>query len=113
MFTLDIALLQLLTTSAALSLLQARLISLPCAASAGWLLHRRITFLDRRRRRRAAQWSHYLLVNLGSGVANYGVYALLLTLVPRLAHAWVLAVAPAAATGTLINFVCANFWVFR
>lgn len=112
-FVLDIGLLHVLTTAAALTLIQARLVSLPCAASAGWLLHRQVTFLDRQRRPRTSQWSRYLLVNLGSGTVNFGIYALLLAAFPLLRHDYVLAVMPAAGTGTLINFLCANFWVFR
>lgn len=69
-FVADITLLDALSSPAALTLLSARLISVPAAATAGWFLHRHIAFSDRRRRQKARQWSHYLLVNLISGATN-------------------------------------------
>ncbi len=112
-FCVDVAVLRVLTGPAAMSLFSARLISLPVAASLGWALHRKVTFADRQRRRKAVQWSHYLLINVVSGSANYGIYATLLALSPWLREYYVLAVIPGAATGTMINFLSGNFWVFR
>jgi len=112
-FAFDVLLLGALASVAGLTPFAARLVSLPAAATAGWYLHRRITFNDRRPRRHKRQWSQYLLVNVLSGAANYGVFAALLLASPRLHQLYVLAVIPGAITASTINFVCANVWVFR
>lgn len=112
-FVVDASVLVALNSLPAFTLFSARLISLPLAATIGWFLHRRVTFADRRRRKKARQWSHYLLVNVVSGTTNYGVYASLLALSPWMKHLFVFAVIPGAMSATLINFVCANCWVFR
>lgn len=112
-FGVDITVLHLLTGPGGVSPFTSRLVSLPIAASLGWVLHRKVTFADRQHRRITVQWPHYLMINVVSGTANFGIYVGLIGLFPWLREHLVLAVMPAAATGTLINFVSGNFWVFR
>lgn len=112
-FLLDVSLLEVLRYHAGLTLAHAGLVSLLAAASTGWVLHPRLTFSDRRHRRMLHQWPHYLAVNLASSASNYGIYIALLAGFPTLRHLFALAVMPGALTAMLINFACANSWVFR
>lgn len=112
-FCVDITILHLLTGPIGLSPVFARLVSLPIAASVGWALHRKVTFADRKHRRIRVQWPRYLLINAVSGTANYGIYVALIGFSAWLRAHLTFAVMPAAATGTMINFIAGNFWIFR
>lgn len=111
-FCVDISALYLFSHALGLSLLEARLLSLPMAASTAWYGNRRTTFSDRALRPMVRQWMHYLLVNCTSGLVNYSVYAILIVTSAWLAHHPPAAIAPGALCGMLINFACANLWIF-
>lgn len=112
-FCVDISVLYLLSTMAGLALFEARLISLPVAASFAWLANRHTTFSDRKPRPRVRQWAHYLSINVFSGIINYGVYVALITASSWMAHHPPVAIVPGGLCGMLINFAGANLWVFR
>lgn len=112
-FCIDFSSLYLLSRIVGLALLEARLISLPLAATAAWYGNRRTTFSDRASHPKGRQWVHYVTVNLASGVFNYGIYALVVSLSTWMAHHPPLAIAPGAFCAMLINFACANFWIFN
>ena len=108
-FVVDVAVLYLML-HLGLGLYSARLVSFLTAATATWVGNRLFTFPTKqpRRRKLAGEWARYVTgMGLG-GLANYGTYALLVTLsVLFRDHPW-LAVAGGTAAGLLINFVLAR-----
>lgn len=87
-----------------------RVVSYLVAASAGWWLNRRFTFASRSARRR--EWLRYLAANLSGGLANYTVYAALITLSPLCRAHPVLAVAAGSLAGLVLNFAASRRFVF-
>lgn len=112
-FCVDISVLGAMTVWVGTPLWMGRLLSLPLAASTAWYLHRQFTFSDRRRRHKALQWGHYLLVNGASGLVNYALYVVLISVSLWMRHHFAIAVIPGAACAALLNFTAANLWVYR
>lgn len=88
-----------------------RVLSYAAAASAGWWLNRRYTFASGGSRWR--EWLRYLLANLGGGVANYAIYALLIGLAPVCRAYPALAVAAGSLGGLSLNFTLSRRLVFN
>jgi len=87
-----------------------RVVSYLAAASAGWWLNRCFTFASRGARRR--EWLRYLIANLGGGLTNYTVYAVLIALAPLCRAHPVLAVAAGSLSGLVLNFAASRRFVF-
>jgi putative flippase GtrA len=94
-----------------LNLYSGRLASFLAAASFTWYLNRRFTFQSTTNRY-VKEWSRYLLANTLGGVANLGVYALLVAKMAVVAAMPVLAVAAGSATGLIFNFALSQTLVF-
>lgn len=91
----------------------ARLISIPIAASAAWIINRRITFPGQRRTRRLFEWLRYLLANTGNLAINYGGYAAIVTFTAVGAAHPLISIIPGAFTGLCLNYWLASRWVFN
>ncbi|HEY9132409.1 MAG TPA: GtrA family protein [Dyella sp.] len=92
----------------------ARIVSFALAATITWWWNRRRTFAHRPSGRSAiAEWSHWMVL-MGFGAAvNYGVFALLLWLVPAL-HPWpAIPTAAGSAVAAAVNFLTARSALFR
>jgi len=92
----------------------ARVLSFLLAASFTWWWNRSRTFADRRSGRSVhAEWLHWLALMGFGALLNYGVYALLLLLVPVL-QAWpALPAAAGSAVAAVVNFWTARRVLFR
>lgn len=91
----------------------ARLLSFVAAASATWWWNRNVTFAHRRRHRTASEWLRWMAVMSTGAALNYGLYALLLALLP-LVRAWpVLGVAAGSLAAAAVNFTTARAVVFN
>jgi len=88
-----------------------RIVSYLAAASAGWWLNRHFTFGGGGTKLR--QWARYLVANLGGGLANYAVYAVLVALVPLCRAYPPVAVGAGSLAGLALNFLAARRFVFR
>ena len=98
--------------AAGMGLITGRLISFLIAATATWVLHRKITFRTQTRPS-VKEWLRFLISNALGGGANLGVYSLLVTQFALFRTLPVLAVAIGAAGAIAINFALSNRFVFR
>jgi putative flippase GtrA len=87
-----------------------RVVSYLAAASTGWWLNRYFTFGGGGAKLR--QWARYLLTNLGGGLANYAVYAVLVALVPLCRAYPPIAVGAGSLAGLVLNFLASRRFVF-
>lgn len=108
----DMAAVELAVRMLGLDLYSARVLSYLCAATAAWWLNRRIAFADRSSSNRLAEWARYLAANLLGGLINYGVYAVLVTVLPVFAAHPFLAVAVGSLAGMMANFAMSQRFVF-
>ncbi|MCX7372912.1 MAG: GtrA family protein [Alphaproteobacteria bacterium] len=91
-----------------------RVVSYVAAASTTWAVNRAWTFRDAARDTPAArQWGVFVALNLLGFVANYGVYAALITWTETVRSWPVLGVAAGSVAGMFINFSVARTIVFR
>ena len=90
-----------------------RILSFLTAATFTWAMNRRFTFPEARGAPMARQWLEFLAANGVGGLVNYGVYALLVTYVDRVAAYPVLGVAAGSLAGMSFNFGASRGWVFR
>ena len=92
----------------------ARAPSFLLAATVTWWWHRHYSFAGRSSRRKVhAEWLHWIaLMSIGAAV-NYGVYALMLALVPSTQRWPAIAVAAGAGVAALINFSAARGVLFK
>ena len=90
----------------------ARVLSFLFAAFVTWRINRRYTFGGKGGASVWREWCRYLSAMSLGGACNYGIYAVLLAVLPR--HAWtpMIALAIGSLTGMGVNFVSAKFWVF-
>ena len=109
-FAVDAGVLALLTRGLGVDSYSARVVAIACAMVAGWLLHRRLTFavpappsLTELLRYAALQWA--------SVATNYGFYAALLALLPRLDP--LLALFAASVVAMAVSYAGMRFGVFR
>lgn len=112
-FLVDAGLLWLLLETTAMGPYGARVLSFLVAATVTWSIHRCFTFPQAPRDRRGRQWLHFVAVNGGGALVNYGVYALLIATTQVFAQAPVMAVAAGSAVALVVNFLANRHWVFR
>ena len=127
-FTVDLIVLMLLVrfagwTPVSLSLagaklvlttaMQARFVSFPIAVAATWALNRNWTFNGVRNTSLLAELASYVTVQGAGGIANVGVYCLVLFLLPGL-QAWpVIPLAIGSGVGLCLTFAGSKYWAFR
>ncbi|GAB4231671.1 MAG: hypothetical protein Kow0032_14060 [Methyloligellaceae bacterium] len=109
-FLIDAGLLALAVHGLGLDPFAARLVSILCAVTATWVMHRHWTFHSRDPRA-LAEWARYLGVNCAGAALNFALYALCLITVPAFPPLGAMALASAVAL--LVNFAGARFWAFR
>ena len=113
-FFVDVGILYLLR-HAGLDLYSARVLSFIAAVTFTWVGNRLFTFRSGNgpQRRLTEEWFLYLGAMTVGGLVNYGVYAILITVIaPFRAHPW-LAVAAGTGAGMLINFLFARRILYR
>ena len=93
--------------------MQARFVSFPIAVASTWALNRNWTFSGTRSTGLLAELASYVAVQGAGGVANVGVYCLVLYLLPGL-QAWpVIPLAVGSGIGLCLTFVGSKYWAFR
>ena len=93
--------------------MQARFVSFPIAVASTWALNRNWTFGGNRTTSLLAELASYVTVQGAGGVANVGVYCLVLYLFPGL-QAWpVIPLAIGSGFGLCLTFVGSKYWAFR
>lgn len=112
-FFADSAALLYATRLLGLDLYSGRAFSFLVAATTTWALNRRFTFTGGAHEPPARQWLKFLGANALGGLANYGVYAALITFSSMFAARPVLAVAMGSIAGLAFNFTVNKLWVFR
>lgn len=93
--------------------LAARFASFWAAVSWNWGLNRVLTFGDRPRAPRAAQWSRFAMASLLALGLNFGAYGVLTSSVPFFARERFLAFVVGVAAASAFNFLAANRFVYR
>lgn len=91
----------------------ARVLAFVAAATTTWAANRTVTFADRARTARGAQWTRHLGTGLGALALNAGTYAALTSTSPWFDEHRPIAFALGVALGASVNFVLANRYVFR
>ena len=93
--------------------MQARFVSFPIAVASTWALNRNWTFGGGGGRHILSELASYVTVQGAGGVANVGVYCLVLALLPAL-QAWpILPLAIGSGVGLCLTFVGSKYWAFR
>jgi len=93
--------------------MQARFVSFPIAVASTWALNRNWTFGGTGQRGLVAELASYVAVQGAGGIANVGVYCLVLYLLPGL-QAWpVVPLAIGSGIGLCLTFVGSKYWAFR
>jgi putative flippase GtrA len=93
--------------------MQARFVSFPIAVASTWALNRNWTFGGIRQSSLLAELASYITVQGAGGIANVGVYCLVLYLLPGL-QAWpVVPLAIGSGVGLCLTFVGSKYWAFR
>ncbi len=88
-----------------------RVVSYVAAASSNWFLNRKFTF-DASDHSPAHEWGRFLLLQLGGGAINYGVYAFLVSAYEFFEGFPIAAIAAGSIAGMGVNFLTAKFFVF-
>lgn len=88
-----------------------RVVSYLAAASSNWILNRKFTF-GASDRSLVHEWSRFLLLQLGGGAVNYGVYAVLISAYAVFRDFPIAAIAAGSIAGMGVNFLTAKFLVF-
>jgi len=90
-----------------------RVLSWTAAATATWLLNRRVTFRGRHSGTSiASEYLRYMLTMLGGALVNYAAYVLTMHWVSG-SWAPALGVAVGSCAGLVVNFLSARYLVFR
>jgi putative flippase GtrA len=90
----------------------ARLVSYFAAATTTWALNRRYTFDITGSGSLIGEWGRFTLVNGVGGIANYGVFALLVATSPFIYQHPVVAVVIGAGVGWVFNYHASKRLVF-
>lgn len=91
-----------------------RVLSFLAAAFTTWVLNRSFTFRDRRSgTSRRSEFAIYLILMLGGGAVNYGVYAAMITRYEYVGVHPVIGIAVGSLAGMTINLLSSRFLVFR
>lgn len=109
-FATDAGMLALLTRGFGIGPFVARALAIACAMVVGWLGHRRLTF-DVPARPSWREFAHYAALQWTSVASNYGLYALLLALWPRLEPLPAMFVSSLVAMA--VSYLGMRFGVFR
>ncbi|MYC80836.1 MAG: glycosyltransferase family 2 protein [Acidobacteria bacterium] len=91
----------------------ARFLSFWPAVTWNWRLNRSLTFGERHREPRVRQWGKFVASSLLGLTLNVGSYTVLTSLVDFFASRRLLALLLGVVLGTLVNFLLANFYVYR
>ncbi len=113
-FVIDAGILTILANDFSINLYVARAISFPVASFATWMLNRMFTFknITGNIDAHSAEYLRYMLVQMGGGVINLLVFAILVTIYTSLRAQPVLPLAIGAVFGLAFNFVGARYWVY-
>jgi len=84
-----------------------RVLSYLAAATVTWQINARFTF------RTEGSWTLYIVLNAVGAAVNYGVYVLVLWLLPMTRELPTLAVAAGSAVALAVNFAANRWLVFR
>lgn len=90
-----------------------RFVSFLCAATATWLINRRVTFSPSAHRSVLREWVSYIIAMSGGGVVNLLCYRLVMSSFHYQTYLPLLAVGAGSIAGLLVNYTVAKFWVFR
>lgn len=91
-----------------------RVFSFLAAAFTTWVLNRSLTFRDRRSgTSRRSEFAIYLVLMLGGGGVNYGVYAAMISRYEFVGAHPVIGVAVGSLAGMLVNLLSSRFLLFR
>ena len=82
------------------------------AATWNWALNRQVTFADRARTDRRAQWARFVGASATGAVVNVGTYIAVTGASPWLDTHRLVALAMGVALGAAVNFCLASKWVF-
>lgn len=111
-FLVDTAVLYLLKDRFGLYL--ARALSFVCAAFATWVVNRNLTFRGRHSGLSArTEFTRYLVLMLGGGFVNYGVYVALVSQSLFVMEHPVIGVAAGSLAGMAINLVSSRWLIYR
>jgi dolichol-phosphate mannosyltransferase len=91
----------------------ARFLSFWPAVTWNWRLNRSLTFSERPRQPRVRQWGKFVASSLVGLSLNVGGYTTLTSFVDFFASRRLLALLLGVGLGTLVNFLLANFYVYR
>ena len=91
----------------------ARFLSFWPAVTWNWRLNRSFTFGERHREPHVRQWGKFVASSLVGFSVNVGGYAILTSLVDFFASHRLLALLSGVVLATLVNFLLANFFVYR
>ncbi len=91
----------------------ARFLSFWPAVTWNWRLNRSFTFGERHREPRVRQWGKFVASSLVGLSVNVGSYTLLTSYVDFFASYRLLALLSGVLLATLVNFLLANFYVYR
>ena len=91
----------------------ARFLSFWPAVTWNWRLNRSFTFDERHREPHVRQWGKFVASSLVGFSVNVGGYAILTSLVDFFASHRLLALLLGVVLATLVNFLLANFFVYR
>lgn len=92
----------------------ARAISFVCAVATTWAINRSFAFKGQSANLPVwREFLHYFAAMILGGAVNYGVYAVLVALIPLVASQPVLGVAAGVAAGMFVNFLLADKLVFK
>lgn len=108
----DVAVLYCAMT-AGLGWLAGRALSFSCAVWVTWQCNRRYTFARRAGVTAWQEWWRYVSAMLVGGATNYGVYGMMMVLLPRSPLLPFAAVAAGSAAGMMVNFLSARYFVFH
>lgn len=91
-----------------------RVFSFLAAAFTTWVLNRSLTFHDRRSgTSRRSEFAIYLVLMLGGGGVNYGVYAAMISRYEFVGAHPVIGIAVGSLAGMFVNLVSSRFLLFR
>ncbi|MEM6810660.1 MAG: GtrA family protein [Pseudomonadota bacterium] len=110
-FLVDAVLLQSLVW-AGLDPLPARLASFPVAVLTTWLMHRRLTFADRRANRRGRELGKYLTAQIVSALLGLAAFTWLVLFTEFFARVPLAALVVSSAVGMVSNYLFSHYLVF-
>lgn len=93
--------------------MQARFISFPIAVAATWTLNRNWTFREQASRPLISEVVSYVTVQGTGGLANVGVYCLVLMVLPALSAWPIIPLAIGSGVGLCLTFIGSKYWAFR